>query len=304
MNPKSIFEKNILFAALNWGNGHVARSIGLIQQLMVQNNAVTIACSVSQQEIFSVYFPNSNFLFIEDYPFSFSGKGNFSKDLWISRKKLKNHFKYESQWISETVSNYSFDYVISDHRYGFRSDRVHSIFLTHQLNLPLNWWQFPVKWVHTKLVKRFDELWVLDDVDSSLAGKLSVNSGFKNVHYIGFYSRFMLYEIKNQKEIDELVICNGPHPYDEYLLLQFLKEDSKKIIASKRLAEKYTSSQVYSSENWKECDALILNAKKIYSYCGYTTLMDLQYLKCEHELFPTKGQAEQAYLFNLHCFKK
>lgn len=300
MKPTEIFDKKVIVAVLNWGNGHLARSIGLIQQLLAQNNTVTIAASEEQEVIYRNYFPEIACLRLIPYPFKFSGNGDFSKDLWKIRKQLKAHLDYESNWLTSILSQTTFDLIISDHRYGFRSKEVLSIFVTHQLNLPLKWWQFPVKWIHRKLIKAFNEVWVLDDVNSFMAGKLSVNRGFKNVHYIGCYSRFMFSTDLKGGSSGDLVICNGPSPYDEKLLLKYLKDETKKIIASKKLAKKYVSSQIYSSENWKECDSMILNASKIYSYCGYTTLMDLHYLKCEHALIPTKGQAEQEYLFKLH----
>lgn len=304
MNPTEIFDKKVIVAVLNWGNGHLARSIGLIQQLLSQNNSITIAASEEQEFIYRNYFPDVAYLRLLPYPFEFSGNGNFSKDLWNSRIKLKQHLVNESKWVEEIVSNHPFDVLISDHRYGFRSDKVHSIFVTHQLNLPLKWWQFPVKWLHGKLIKSFNEIWVLDDSNSTLAGNLSRNTGFKNVNYIGWYSRFMFSSENKGNPSGELVICNGPSPYDEQLLLRYLRDETKTIIASKKLAEKYPSNQIYSSENWKVCDSMIQNATKIYSYCGYTTLMDLHYLKCEHKLIPTKGQAEQEYLFKLHNLKK
>ena len=41
---------------------------------------------------------------------------------------------------------------------------------------------------------------------------------------------------------------------------------------------------------------ILMQSKKIIATNGYSTLMDLKYLKKEVELYPTKGQKEQEYL--------
>ena len=40
----------------------------------------------------------------------------------------------------------------------------------------------------------------------------------------------------------------------------------------------------------------ILNARRIFGYCGYSTLMDLKQLGCEFNLIACPGQLEQLYL--------
>jgi hypothetical protein len=290
----------ILLSCLSWGKGHVTRSIGIVQQLINQHNKLIIAGDAEQIHIFSTYFPEIKVVHIEKYPFVFAGNGNFSADLWKSREKIRNHIHYESEWVTKFIQENEIDLIISDHRYGFYSSSVKSIFVTHQLNLALNWWQFPAQFLHHKMMRKFNEIWVLDTPDSSLAGKLSHSKKFNNVKYIGHFSRFMMDEKQHEKTISELVICNGPKPYDEQLLLRYFNDSSKQIIAPTYLSEKYPHANIISSDDWLKCDQLIQSSEKIYAYCGYSTLMDLKFLKCEAELFPTKGQSEQEYLAELH----
>ena len=54
------------------------------------------------------------------------------------------------------------------------------------------------------------------------------------------------------------------------------------------------------SKSWKEQDVAILSASHIVSRSGYSTIMDLELLKTRATLFPTKGQREQEYLYDLH----
>lgn len=298
MTPSEVSNERIILSCLNWGKGHVARCIGLVEQLIVQQNEIIIAGDLEQIEVFKTYFPSLKFIEIPSYPFHFSGNGNFTLDLLKSRNKLKAVIQTETKLVSQIVEKHSISLIISDHRYGFFSAKIPSIFITHQLNLPLKWWQFPAQKIHNQYLSAFNTIWVMDSESNPLAGKLSMRKNQNNLVYIGHYSRFM-----NQKSTKSdgmnVLICNGPKPYDEQLLLKFINNKKIHIIAPKRLCEKYPNANMRSSENWKECDLIILNAAKIHAYCGYTTLMDAQFLQAKFELFPTIGQMEQEYLFEL-----
>jgi spore coat polysaccharide biosynthesis predicted glycosyltransferase SpsG len=136
MRPETIRDSRILFAALNWGMGHVARSIPLLKQLARQGNQLVIAGNMEQNSVFYLYLENADYLLIDDYPFQFSGKGNFGFDLFMSSKALRKRLREEQVQVDKIVDKYKVDVVISDHRYGFISNKVPSICLTHQLNLP------------------------------------------------------------------------------------------------------------------------------------------------------------------------
>lgn len=303
MLPSDLRNKKILYACLDWGKGHVARSIGVIRQLLAQSNEVVIAGNEEQCAIFRCYFPDATYLHIEGYDFRFSGTGSFAKDLWRMRKSFLQKIRSEAAWIDAQLEGQNIDLIISDHRYGFRSQKVTSIFLTHQLNLALKRWQWPVQRFHHRLLRDFNLIWVLDQPDSRLAGKLSANTSRFNAKYIGFYSRFVP---RSSEKRGEVVICNGPAPYDEYLFLQHMRDLNKEktIIGPARLVQQYPEASFVVADDWKRCDELISKAKKIYAYCGYTTLMDLQILDCEAQLRPTKGQTEQEYLYHLHIARK
>ena len=291
--------EKIIFAALNWGKGHVARSIGLIQQLLAQGNELIIAGDDSQLAIFKVYFPLIEIIQIEPYPFEFSGNGNFSKDLIRSRKLLKKQLQKDRDFLELAMSELNFTLVISDHRYGFYSKKCTSIFVTHQLNLALNWWSKPAQIIHEAYLKMFDNIWVMDDSLSSLAGKLSKSKNRKHVSYIGHFSRFMNNNIIRPIGKLDVVICNGPQPYDEHLFLRYKNDLDKIIICPDHLFQKYNRKNLVSAKNWKVCDEVIMRATRIYAFCGYSTLMDLKFLTCDYQLIPTKGQTEQEYLFEL-----
>jgi UDP:flavonoid glycosyltransferase YjiC (YdhE family) len=309
MQPHSISQKRILLSPLNWGMGHVARCIPLIDLFLKNGNTVIVAANNDQESIFRSYFPSIEIIRHEGYPFVFSGKGNFSLDLARQFKGLKKRLLAEIEHTEKLVKELNIDLVISDHRYGFRSKQVPSILLTHQLNLPVRWFEGWVQKMHERFLRQFDEIWIPDTADSSLAGQLSENLKNFNCTYIGALSRFQLNEISAVKMIDTVVIASGPSIYAE----QFVREQLKKldadanmvVIASPEVKRNIGEMdvEIQSSEDWKSCDETILKARKIISRCGYSTLMDLSVLKIPFSLTPTPGQREQEYLYQYWASK-
>lgn len=308
MLPSEVFAKNVLISPLNWGMGHVARCIPLISQLLEQNNLIFIACNESQREIFEFYFINKNVTYIEHegYPFRFKGKGKFWLDMLIDSVRLSKRKSNELLEVDSLIDIYKIDIIISDHRYGFFSKKCKSIFMTHQLNLPVKGVFKIVQKIHENEISKFHYIWVLDDEKSTVAGKLSRNYGKFEVHYIGLLSRFSLYD-KTEKVFPNVVIVSGPEPYAEQFYLEQLRIAKELTIETIIISPKLYSSaiedskiRVLCSENWIEKDEVILRAKKITSRSGYSTIMDILELKSDFEYFPTNGQSEQIYLSKLH----
>jgi UDP:flavonoid glycosyltransferase YjiC (YdhE family) len=309
MLPNEIKQKRILISPLNWGMGHVARCISLIDTFLKNGNTVFAAVSEEQGAILRSYFPDVGVVNHDGYPFVFGGKGNFSLDLARQFKRLKTRLLEEEKQTEHFVDTLSIDVVISDHRYGFRSSRVPSIFLTHQLHLPIRWFESWVQKMHERFLKNFDEIWIPDTQDSSLAGSLSRNTKELNGTYIGALSRFQNVEIPETKTIDAVIIASGPTIYAAQFVREQLKNisdtENTLIIAAPAVLENLGDLPVstQSSVDWKTSDASILRAKKVISRCGYSTLMDLSVLRVPFSLTPTPGQREQEYLYQFWASK-
>lgn len=300
MLPSEIIEKRILISVLNWGMGHVSRAIGLIHQLIQQGNLIHIACSENQQKVFEEYFDTVSFIHHDDYPFKFGGKGNFAWDLFKGIFKLNNRMKKEQSEVEKMAKKYTIDIVLSDHRYGFYTPLVPSYFITHQFNLPVPWYQRNAERLHKKLMSKFDGMWIMDYPNSVLAGKLSQAKPSQRVNYIGPYSRFSMYD-KDQFAVKDKVvlIASGPKVYAQELVDTYFTENSSKsvvVICSDEISVPLDAEKI--SGKWSVQDEVILQATKIISRSGYSTIMDIDFLKCEAELIPTPGQAEQIYLAN------
>lgn len=274
----------------------MARSIGLIRHLQQQNCEVVFAGDERQARIIRQYFSKIRIIDHEGYDFNFRGKGRFAVDLFLSMPRLVKQLSKEKDKVELLVSEEKPDLIISDHRYGFRSEMIPSVFVTHQLQLPVEWYQSTMQIWHRNLINRFDEIWVLDYSDSRLAGKLSANRGFEKVTYIGPYSRFMDSSNANSKDIEELLIASGPDIYAQQLVDQFA-QPGMTVICDEAIATP-DSVQRYSGD-WLQQDELIQRAKKIISRSGYSTVMDAQFLNADFTLIPTPGQREQEYLSSI-----
>jgi hypothetical protein len=306
MLPSEIKNKHILLSPLNWGMGHISRCIPLIDLFLKNGNTVFVAGEKDQQQILQQYFPKITYIDHEGYPFKFGSQGNFAMDLAKQFFPLKKRLKTELEEVDHLVDLHKIDIVISDHRYGFRSNKVHSIILSHQLNLPARRFEGLIQKMHYEFLHKYDEIWVPDTERSDYSGELSINKQGFNAHYIGCLSRFSLYTERVEKTIDEVIIVSGPMVYAKKFLeeqLMAVRPEGIKIvlIAPKQLLEglKHDHIILQSSEDWLASDQQILRAKKIVARCGYSTLMDLIVLKVPFSITPTPGQREQEYLFEL-----
>lgn len=303
MRLEDVVEKNVLISPLNWGMGHVSRSIALISKLRDQKNRIIFAGDEDQIRMVSSYFDDLIFLEHEGYPFRFGENGNFGLDLAFSYPSLNKRLKQEIIQVNDLVKKYFIDLLISDHRYGFYSGLVPSIFLSHQVNLPVRWHEQWVQKIHHNLISKFSAIWIPDYPDSRLSGDLSKEANKFNSHFIGPLSRFDHVEENRTKDIASILLISGPEVYGEKFMRSKLEaKDSimPLVLVSPLIKEKYPDDdRIVATENWKETDGFLLRAKKVIAPSGYSTIMDLEFLKIDAQLHPTPGQREQEYLFKL-----
>lgn len=303
MLPAAIRNKRILISPLNWGMGHVARCIPLIDILLKNGNMVFIACDHSQQVIFGHYFEEVKWIDHQGYPFDFSKGGSFRLNLLKQLPSLVQRWKKERDEVEQYCAEFAIDIIISDHRYGFRSEKIHSIFLTHQIQLPLYWYERLLQRLHFRWIGRFNEVWIPDDEQLNFAGKLSKGAEKLNATYIGTLSRFQIYQQRDRDKSGVVVVASGPVAYARQFVIEqaaLIVSGNVTFIVPEELKDLsfHISSTVVFSNNWRKCDERIMSAEKIISRSGYSTLMDLVELKVPFSITPTPGQSEQIYLFN------
>jgi UDP-N-acetylglucosamine:LPS N-acetylglucosamine transferase len=301
----------ILLSALDWGNGHAARSVLVVQKLQAQGVVVDIACTTEQQEFFSKELANVRYFLIHGYNISYPrAHRSLALHLVGQMPKILSAIKTEQQWLQEHCKSYSYDAIISDNRYGFYSSRIASIIICHQTNLVTPIFKSLANKWHHKLLYKFNEVWIPDNsAPNNLAGTLSAFAGNLNHSYIGALSRL---EKKNESIVAKtiLVILSGPTEA-KVQLHNYIVQQSTILKGYKVFIAGSTSNLIQHTE-FEYCGMLckenlakhIANAEIIISRSGYSTIMDLAQLQRNAILIATKGQTEQEYLAKYVSDKK
>lgn len=298
-----IAHNKILWSSLNWGLGHVYRSVPLIQRLQEYNNIFHIACDAKQQAIFERYLENITYHSLKGYDFKFANGKSILATNFFQLPKLFRQLGQDFQTCEKIVTAHDIDIVISDHRYGFCSKKKPSIFLTHQCQLPTKS-KLIQKQHHRFIHQNFQTVWVLDNEHHQFAGKLSQSDKFQiPVEYIGITSRFERMALPEERNLS-VAIISGPEPFNQELLEEI------QLQAEQQQEKIHIITALDFNSDWlipvhpENQDETILRAKKIISYCGYTTLMDLEFLQpVEMDLKATPKQGEQEYLARLRNIK-
>ncbi|MBK9211535.1 MAG: hypothetical protein IPO14_00855 [Saprospiraceae bacterium] len=296
----------ILITPLDWGLGHATRCVPLINELNAMGHRVIIAASGSGFTYLQLVFPNVEIIRLREYAIKYFKNAfltylynalNIPLRIWQDRKAL-----------SEILKKYDVDLIISDNRFGFYSNYIPSVFVTHQLNI-----QHPIKlfkWLINKLnkfiIKKYDEIWVVDDQKLDFAGKLSAENIQSRIVYIGLLPSIEA-KISNEESIQYLLILSGPEPmksiwlngvcqkfFDSGMQLNIVGEAAN-VDGRYQNIEGIKFYGQLSGQDLADC---ISRSEYIISRSGYSTLMDLSGFGKKLILIPTPHQPEQIYLAN------
>jgi hypothetical protein len=288
MLPEHIRDRKVLYGCLDWGSGHVARSIPLILQLEQQGNKVFFCGSADQYAILLQYGVAATLLELPPTGFRFKGDGNFVKEALRNAFVLRKAVRRERKQTARFVREQEIDVVISDHRYGLHVQEIPTVFITHQVQLPPGTNKLAQR-IHCRWRDRFATIWILDDPENRLAGTLSISCS--NAYYIGHRSRFSHGQVSPEKKGSIVAIASGPEPYRSQLNSTF-----HELATASGLSWTILSNV----SDWKQADEAIRSAEWIVSRNGYSTLMDLKALGKKAVLIPTPGQGEQEYLAKIN----
>ncbi len=305
-------KKNILVCPLDWGLGHATRLVPIIEMLNNKGANVIVAADKRPLVFLKQRFPTLEFVKFPGYEASYPKKGSMALSMLKRVPGMLKQAKLSNALLQKLILEKDIDAVISDNRYEMYSDRVPSIFISHQLNIQTSGLQKLadpiIKNTINKYISKYNELWIPDlPGEKNLSGRLSHihKMPLDNVHFIGTLSRFSHLKFKPSTEkIDLLILISGPEPQrsllEEMLTKQALQTNLKTII----LQGKPENSEVIEKENIKiiphlpdtELANLIQAAKLVVSRPGYSTLMDLAVFEKKAIFIPTPGQTEQEYL--------
>ena len=332
----------VLIAPLDWGLGHATRSLALAHGL-----ETAFAAANSQRELLLHWAsnggalallraerPNDRFHALPSYGVRYPTR-SATFNMLIGAPRMALAVQAERRAAADLHEQFGFDLVISDNRYGVRLPGVLSLFVCHQVFLPVPGFHGRVaNAVHHALLRGFDELAVPDRPGAgALAGSMSRALPRMPTEYLGVLSRFgpsdpLGNEVQEKSNpayaCDLLIVLSGPEPARtrfEALLLRELRRlparDSWKVTLVRGLArasnqldaaavrsfrESGHQLQVHDYLRSAELEPLLRSAGAIVCRSGYSTVMDLAVIGRKAIYVPTPGQPEQEQL-GLHLAK-
>lgn len=296
----------ILVAPLNWGLGHASRCIPIIYALKKHNFTPIIASDGASLLLLKKEFPYDIFETLPDYNIEYSEKGkNFRFKIFSQFPKLFFAIRKEKKILDKIISKHAISGIISDSRPGIFSKKIPSIYITHQINVLSGNTSWISSKFHHYFMKKYAACWVPDVPESlNLSGVLSHSKvNFKNIKFIGPLTRFKKRNLS--KKNDLLVVLSGPEPQRSLLEKKLrieLSDFKGKILFVKGLVEskqKIASQNNFTFYNYMEADELeiaIQESEYVICRSGYSSIMDLAFLRAKAFLIPTPGQFEQEYL--------
>ena len=308
----------VLICPLNWGLGHATRCVPIIQKLMTEGHEVTVVADGYPLQFLRQEFPTLRFIEFPSYSVYYaSGTSQVGAMLFNSPSIVRGIIN-EHRWLINLLKTEHFDQVISDNRFGMWNKRVHSIYITHQLMIKmpqeLKFLEPLAHFIHKMFINRYDECWIPDTKENGgLSGDLAHEYPLpRNAKFIGTLSRFEgMGNTTPTTDYEVVAIVSGIEPqrtlFEEHLIQKYKNRAKRILIVSGQPQQKQTKIQTDNITlvphlSTQELAAAFLGAKKIISRSGYSTIMDLEALKClqKAEFIPTPGQTEQEYLFSIH----
>lgn len=299
-------QKTILIAPLNWGLGHATRCIPIIRALQENNYIPVIASDGIALELLRKEFPNLQTLELPSYQIEYAKNGaNFKWKIIKNGPKMIRAILEEKKIVHSWIEKYAIEGIISDNRLGVFSNKIPSVFITHQLNVMTGNTTWITSKVHQFIIKKYKECWVPDLAGTvNLTGKLghTDNPNLKT-KYIGPLSR--LQKKLFQKKYDLLVILSGPEPQrgllEKHLKDEILKFSGTVIFIEGNIEQEQKITTIgnviyYNFMNSVELEQAFNESEMVLCRSGYTTIMDLAQLRKKAFFIPTPGQYEQEYL--------
>ncbi len=298
-------KKKILIAPLNWGLGHATRCIPIIKALTEANFKPILASDGDALTLLQKEFPRLISYQLPSYHIEYSKKKNLKYKLLWSSPKIIKAIKKEKKAVEEIIDKENLSGIISDNRFGVRSAKIPSVYITHQLNVLSGSTTLISSKIHQQIISKFDECWIPDIKGGlNLSGELSnVNKKQLKIKFIGILSRFKKQLIT--KKIEVLIVLSGPEPQRSILekkLLVQLKETNKKVVlvrgimTNKKLPSIIKNLTIVNYMLTEQLEQAINESEVVLARSGYSTIMDLEKLEKKAFFIPTPGQFEQEYL--------
>ena len=296
-------KKKIIVSPLNWGLGHASRCVPIIHFLLENNFTPVLASDGNALRFLQKEFPNLESLELPSYNISY--KKNLKLGLFRQLPKIRKATQKEHKIITDfIVKNNDVVGIISDNRFGVRSDKIPSVYMTHQVNVLSGFTTFLTSYFHQKIINKFDECWIPDTKNHTFSGKMSTCKKLKiPIQFTGVLSRFKKEELPIKNDI--LILLSGIESQRiqlERMMLKVFKKDKRKVVLIQGKIEK---TQTVKTKNGIKIFNYLLSldlereinqSEVVICRSGYSSIMDLAVLNKKVFFTPTKGQTEQEYL--------
>ena len=295
---------------LDWGLGHVTRSVPIIQGFLDEGAEIVIAGAGRAGDLLQKEFPQLSYIALPAYAPTYSGG-----DMVLDMAKQAFHFlkviDEEHKLLQSLIDEHQFDIVISDGRFGMHTKKRPCIMIAHQIAL-----QMPgimklaeplVNLKNRSYLNKYTEVWIPDhSTPQNLSGKLSHIKGLPNSYkFIGPLSRLRNVDDKTIPN-SVLVLISGPEPqrstFQKLIEAQLPLSPYQFVIVEGR-PEKAITGNAHDNTirsipylTGTELSTEIAKADMIVCRSGYSSIMDLAALGKKALLIPTPGQTEQEYL--------
>ena len=307
-------DKTIIVATLNWGLGHSSRCIPIIRSALGNGNKIIIASDGDALSLLRQEFPSLQYYALPSYKIKYPYT-SILFNLMLQAFPILKAIYQEKKAIEKIVVKEKADLIISDNRYGCRSQLCRTAFITHQLYIHHQNAIISkiINSVNRILLQNFEEIWVPDYIGKeSLGGRLSQDiqpSLSHKLTFIGPLSRLYPCSQTLQK-VDShiLVLLSGPEPQrtilQDLLLLQFQNFSGKIVFVCgtsyAQIKDVRQNIEFVAMADSHKVQELMCSASVVISRSGYSTIMDLYCTQKKAILIPTPGQLEQEYLANIH----
>ena len=306
-------QPTVLVCPLDWGLGHATRCIPVIRQLNESGARIILGSDGPQLNLLRSEFPHLEHIIMPGYKVKLSRIIPLSLRMVLDAPRLLLKIKKEHKVLKQLIQKHNIDIVISDNRYGLWNRAIHSVIITHQLNIIPPGWLRPFERLlhrHThQFIERFSECWIPDAAgEVNLSGKLSHGRNLpRNARFIGLLSRFdrEKTETESKSQYKIVAIVSGPEPqrsrFEESLLAQLPLNNLPCLLIRGLPGNTSINKQneLLDIADHLTADQLehILHSKPlVICRAGYSTLMDIAITGNKAILVPTPGQTEQEYL--------
>lgn len=270
------------------------------------SNEIILGVTPNNKQFFDNQFPGLKKIDLPSYNIRYSKWLPVWLKLIFQWPFIQRVILKENKLLKCLIKEKQINVVISDSRFGLHNNKIHSVFITHQLTIQSPVLKKLANKINLRHLKMFHEIWVPDYESplQRLSGELSSFSNL-NVKFINPKSLLADYNsLHKTQHVDYLILLSGVEPQRkvlEKLLLNYFESTAFKVVLVRGTDTPIDfhpkNIEVFNIIHGQELAQLILNSTNIICRSGYSTLMDIHTLgKNNLTLVPTPGQTEQEYL--------